>query len=115
MKTINEKTGLTLAVRFYYEDDNHVTPDTVHWNLHCETSDTDVQDWTSVATTAEVDDLGATVAVRADITISGTLNAIQNDRNLTETKRVLIVANKDAADEFSQEYTYRVRNVPGRS
>jgi len=112
--TINERTGMEIEARFFDADDAPTAPTTVHWQLICDTTNQTVQDWTLVASTQEVDEFGQITGVRVDIQIPGPLNAIQKNGNRKELKRLIVAANKDEAGEYSEEYAYYVRNLPGR-
>ena len=115
MKTINELSSFDYPVRFYDEEDQPFSPTTVHWRVYCETTDTVVQDWTAATSVAETDEVGNVTAYRADITVTGPMNALQKPNNAKELRHLLVVSNKDEDDELSQDFPYTVRKVPGRS
>lgn len=113
MDVVNEKAGIEVDAAFFDSKRNGTIPATVHWNLHCEDTKRVLQDDTEVAFETSVDEDGNITSV-AHIEVPGSLNAIQNDRHPRERKKLLVIANKDRDDEFSQEYEYYVRNLRGR-
>lgn len=113
MLAYNEKSAVEVEATFLDAFGRPTSPATVHWRLNCETTGKVLQDWTaaSVSTDAET----GRARYYLELEIPGALNAMQNPRSTRETKALIIVANKDAAGEFSQDYRYMVRNLPGRS
>lgn len=114
MKILSERSYARFTARFY-DDGVPLMPTTVHWRLDCETTGNAVQDWVAVTPAEEVDELGVVVAVKAVVEVGAALNVMQSDRNRRERKHLLIVANKDQANEFSQVYEYEILNTMGRA
>jgi hypothetical protein len=114
MLQYNERTGLEKEVSFTDADNLPTLPGSVHWNLYCETTRTVLQGDTAVSVTATVGADGVT-RYTSRFDIPGSLNAIQNDRNRRELKKLLVIANKGEDEEFSEEMQYYVVNLRGRS
>jgi hypothetical protein len=114
MLQINEKSGHEFSVEFKDADGVPTQPTTAHWRLDCETTRKALQDDTALTVIASTDDNGIT-HYRATVEVPGSLNAIQNNRNAREMKKLLVIADKDSAREYSLEVTYAVVNLRGRS
>jgi hypothetical protein len=111
----NERAGVEYRVHLFDEFNLPAIPETVHWRLDCETTGTQLADWTLVTpeTVARVG--GGYKEVYVDIEIAGPLNAIQKDRNKRELKKLWVVCNKDQAREFNRDTQYEIRNLRGRT
>lgn len=114
MLAYNEHSGVEIEAAFFDAAGNPTQPNTVYWRLDCETTNTVLQDFTELTVSAEPAADGS-YCYCAQIDIAGSLNAIQKNKHAQEQKKLLVVANKDAAGEFSQEYRYVVKNLRGRS
>lgn len=114
MLAYNEKSGVEFEASFFDADGNPTPPGAVMWRLDCETSQTVLRDFTSVDWVESVGPDGQPIYT-ALIEVPGSLNAIQKNGNAQELKKLLVVANKDQDDEYSEEYRYTVRNLRGRS
>lgn len=114
MRVYNERSGVEFQAWFESTPGVPTVPTTVHWRLHCVTSDKALQDDTEVTPEIVSDGTGIT-GVKVTIDVPGSLNAIQNDRNSRELKQLLIIADKDTDREFSETREYYVRNVKGRT
>ena len=111
-----EKAGVELEALFFDNQNNPAVPSTVHWRLDCATTKKElVDDWIQVPVVIDSDEAGNVLSVTATITIPGHLNSIQWDRNRRETKTLLVVSNKDLDSEYSQDYSYVVNNLQGRT
>lgn len=113
MISYNEKSGIELDAAFFDAFGVPTLPSTVEYRLDCDTTRKTLLDYTTIAVVSAVDSAGTTTYTSL-IEIPGPLNAIQNNRNAQEVKKLLVVANRDQASEYSQEYTYAVRNLRGR-
>lgn len=114
MDVINERSGIEVRAFFADAYDVPTVPSTVHWRLDCETTSKEIQGFVEVTPTTITDASGIS-EVYVSITVPGSLNAIQDNRNWRELKTVLIVANKDQDGEYSEPYQYYVKNLRGRS
>lgn len=114
MHTISENDGLEFRVRFFDASGARpAIPETVHWRLDCETTGRELQGWTALDPET-VAGLSGVSEVYVDLDISGQLNRIQQNRNKTEVKTVQVVADKDGARQYSDDFQYAVRNMRGR-
>ena len=104
LPTYKERSGVELTAELTDVNGAPALPNTVHWRFTCQTNDTTLQDWTAVTPT-----LGTSVT--ADIVVPGTLTGIQDRSNERELKSVLIVANKDADDEYSEEFEFYIKRT----
>jgi hypothetical protein len=102
--TYKERSGVELTAEITDVNGAPALPGTVHWRLTCETTGTTLQDWTEVTPV-----LGTTVT--AEIDVPGTLTAIQDRCNERELKAVLVVSDKDAANEYSEEFKFYVKRT----
>ena len=112
--TINESSGFSLDVSVL---DNGIAsqPTTLEWRLVCVSTDDTLQDWTTIAPTLSYDANGAIIAVTAELTIPGTLNALQTSGLAQEEKAVIVVADRGLATEWSTEGQYFVVRLQARS
>jgi hypothetical protein len=110
MRVYNEKSGIEFEAWFETEPGVPTVPSSVHWKLLDVNTDTTLQDWTAVVAVIESDETGIT-GVRSTIDVSGQLNVMTDTSKTRELKRVLIVADKDSAREYSQERDYYVKKV----
>lgn len=113
---VNERNSKRIRVRLFDEiTGDPVLPATLEWRVDCRTTGEALKDWTQAYIQPVVDDLGALVEYRSDIPIPASVNAIQNDANRQERRRVLIVADRGLETEWSTEVEYYVRNLQGRN
>jgi hypothetical protein len=80
-------------------NDVPVTPTTLRYRLDCETTATQIIDWTDLAASSTV-----------YLTIPSTANAIVNNANVYETKRVTVQANSGTDQQLNKRYLYDVLN-----
>ena len=113
MIAYNENSGVEFLVSFKDTAGNASLPTTVHYRLDCRTTLATLIDWTSAVPDVAINSSGVS-EVTASLAVPGIANAIQNDRNNREIKTLLVVADKDLPSEYSQEYSYVVRNIQGR-
>ena len=98
--TYNEKAGEEFTATFEDVDGAPSLPQTVHWRLVNDTHDSVVQDWTAVTASSVVSiDLPGSLMVRLD------------PSNARERFTLLVVADKDAANEYNEPYEFDVRRV----
>ena len=114
MLAYNERSGVEINATFYDSVGTPTLPATVEYRVDCATTLKALLGWTTATVTAETNPAGE-VVYSTVIEIPGSVNAIQTNRNRQEVKNVLIVADRDRTSEYSQEYSYVVRNVQGRS
>jgi hypothetical protein len=114
MDIVNEKSGIELDCSFLDSNRLGTVPATVHWNLQCETTGRELRGDTEAVFESSTDEEG-NVTATAHIEVPGSLNTIQHNGNWRELKTLLVIANKDRDDEYSQEYQYYVKNLRGRS
>src|SRR5574343_212121 len=113
MLTFNEHAGFEFRAEF--EDSAHraTYPTTAHWKLYDVTNGQTLQDWTAASVAQETDSDGS-VHYYIDAEVPGTLHVIQTTGRRREQTRLIVVADKDLGGEFSEEFGYYVRKVPGR-
>lgn len=114
MLQYNERSGIELDAEFFDANGAATPPNTVHWRLDCDTTRRVLQGDTAEDAVFSVNTDGVD-SWTARIEIPGALNAIQSQRNATELKKLLVIANKDTATEYSQEFSYYVKNLRGRN
>lgn len=114
MLVYNEKSGVEVVADFHDATGTPTLPVTVHYNLWCEATNTELLADTVATVVTDTDSAGV-VTYTATIEIPSSLNAIQSTGNRQETKALLVIANKGLDSEYSKEYRYLVKNVLGRS
>lgn len=114
MFEVKERAGIQDTSYFTRASTNQpLVPITVHWRLDCETTKQQLQDWTQVNPVSVFGPSGLKSAY-VEIDIDGALNAIQNNRNSRELKKLWVACNKDLPNEFNDYTTYWVVNGRGR-
>ena len=113
MLVVNENDGQEFVSEFFDSGGNPTAPSTVEWSFRCLTTDTLLQDWTALPLQTVVESSGRTVYFVSG-TISGTLNAIQQDRNARELKQLQVISNRGEEGQYSDVFQYYVRNIKGR-
>ena len=96
---IEELDHHRIRITLKNSDGDAVTPNAVQYKVDCETTQTMVLDWTALAASSTV-----------DVIIPSALNAIINDANPYETKRVTVIANYGTTERLSKRYLYDVWN-----
>ena len=112
--SINESSGFSLDVSVL-DDGIASQPTTLEWRLVCVSTDDTLQDWTAITPTLSYDANGAIIAVTAELTIPGTLNALQTSGLAQEEKAVIVVADRGLSTEWSAEGQYFVVRLEARS
>ena len=100
MLSIAEASAQRLSVTFEDIAGVAALPTTVSYAVQCMATGTLLQAFTP-----------ATPANPTLITLSPTINAIQDDRNASEVRRLVIKANDGMADALTAQYEYSVRNL----
>lgn len=111
-RIFNERSGLEVTAHFANANGVPVIPTTVHWNLHCDTTEKVLQADTAIDPVLISDESGI-VDCYVTINVPGSLNVMQGGGQ-RELKTLLVIADKDQSSEYSQEFTYYVRNIRGR-
>ena len=78
------------------------TPTTIHWRIDCATTGRQVVDWTSVSPASSF-----------TIAVTGPYNAILNDSNEQEWKRLTVMTDEGLATQFRETARWRVMNLYG--
>lgn len=99
LATINEGSKLSLDVDVLYQG-VLTAPATLRYRVDCKTTAKALAEWTTVTPSSSV-----------LIDITPTTNAIQNVRNAYETKAITLEANTGTDEAFTQEQTWRVKNL----
>ena len=102
---VNERTTLRLTVAFFDEDDVAVVPASANYRVD------DVPSGTSIVASTVI----AALAVTVPVTITEEQNRIITEAHLYETRRVTVDFRYGAggAKRGTNEYIYRVKNLPG--
>jgi hypothetical protein len=108
MATFLQKSGVEVRFEFRDQSGQPYIPDTAHWRLVDDATDTVHQDWTAETVQATYSGVTLTAAY-AVANISGSVNTIVDSRNSRELKVVTMVADKDTDREFSDEIDYYLR------
>ena len=115
MITHPERSGLEFKAEFEDEAHTPTVPTSVHWRLDCLTSGVALADWTEVTPSVVMDGTGTAIAgVYATIDIDGALNVIQDESNKREEKSLMVVSGKDTPREYSETFSYYIRNTGQR-
>ncbi len=114
MLSYNENNGVELT--FEYTDASGVPtyPETVEYRVDCETTKKELMGFTPAAVETETFPDG-TSRYYSEVTIPGSVNAIQWSRSKQEVKVVLVVCDRGLPNERSETYRYVVKNLQGRS
>jgi hypothetical protein len=97
---VNEGSKAWLTVSFYDRTGVLAAPTTLTYQIYCLTTDTVVR----VATALGID-------TQIDIPLTAEDNAIINQANGSEIKRVTLIAVYGAGDEIKAQYDYVVNNL----
>ena len=103
MDEINERCTYILTVSFYDEDDLPVVPNSATYRID------DVTTGTLIVATKAFPSLAASV----DVEITKGQNSMIAENHTFETRRVTVVFAYGAARQGTDEYLYKVRNLPG--
>jgi len=99
LPSIEEKDQYPVRVTIKDADAVPVSPSTLRYKVDCITTQTAVIPWTYIAALSQV-----------DIVIPSSANAIVNNRNAKETKRITVQANSDSESQINKRYDYNVIN-----
>ena len=100
--TVPEKTTAYLTVSFLDKAGAPAIPASVTYRIDCLTTNT-----------AILADTALTPAASIEITLTPAQNAIINQANALEAKRVTVKATYGASDALNDEYDYLVKNLSG--
>ena len=103
MQVISEKSAVTITVASEDPNQDPLTPASLSWKLHCLATDKDLNSWTAVTSPTS----------KQEITVSGALNAIQDDGNRFEDKQFLVRLDNGADTQEHAAFVYRVKNLGG--
>ena len=102
MKRVNERTRVVLLVSFENENRVLTAPATMRWRVYCETTGTNITEWTTEA-------VPSTGQVQIEIPASAT--AILRDSNYRETKVIAVEADAGTNNQASDEFRLDVKNL----
>jgi len=102
LATVPEKTTAYLTVSFLDKAGAAAIPSAVTYRIDCLTTNT-----------AILADTALTPASSIEITLTPAQNAIINQSDALETKRVTVKASYGASDGLNDEYDYLVKNLSG--
>jgi len=102
--TVPEKTTAYLTVSFFDKAGAPAVPSSVTYRIDDLITNTQI-----------LADTALTPAASIEITLTPAQNAILNDANANEPKRVTVKASYGATDGLNDEYTYNVKNLSGVS
>lgn len=106
--TIPQRSGIELNAEFQSIEGAAALPSTAHWRLTCETTGRVLQDWTTAALSTETSG-GSVTRVSVTVEIPGTLTALCDASSQRELKVCTIVADKDTAREYSEDFPFYVK------
>lgn len=93
-----------MTIRFFDSTNAPQIPDAIRYRIDCESTGRVLQDWTEVDPLAEV-----------SFTIPAQINAIQARANSAELKSLTVECNTGTQNQFTDDFTWRVRNMLGVS
>ena len=99
--TINERTTAWLAISFFDELGNAITPSALTYSIHCLTTGNVVLPDTQLSLLASV----------MSVQLTSSQNSMQNASNLQEFRRLTVAAAYGDGAETTAEYDYVVRNL----
>ncbi len=102
MLSINEGSRLPLTFRLFNSATTPLTPLTLRYRIDCESTGRELVAWTDVTPSSSI-----------SLVIPASVNAIQNRANTFELKTMTVEADADTENAFSEEYTWRVKNLTG--
>ena len=100
--TVPEKTTAYLTVSFFDKAGAPAVPSSVTYRIDCVTTNAQI-----------LADTPLTPAASIEITLTPAQNAILNQANAKESKRVTVKASYGASDGLNDEYVYVVKNLAG--
>ena len=100
MQEVPERTTSYLTVTFKDKTGAQAAPSSATYRIDCVTTGAALKGATAMGAAAVV-----------ELTIAASENAIQNEQNALETKRVTVVALYGAGEQVTAEYDYLVRNL----
>jgi hypothetical protein len=106
MDEINERTTYVLTISFYDEDNALVVPNTATYRID------DVTTGTAIKAKATC---GAVMASSMDVAITTDQNNMVAENHTYETRRVTVEFTYGSGKRGTDEYLYKVRNLPGVS
>jgi hypothetical protein len=103
--TVNEESIFTASAYFRNRSTKAGDlPTTVHYRVDCLSTDTTVTDWTSV-----------TPGNSVDISITSTMNKIQDSAKNSERKQIIVQADRGLSTQVTGQNTWVVKNYRGIS
>lgn len=112
--TINELSSFVLSVALVDATGAPSSPATLEWRLVCIDTDAVLQAWTAVTPTETSDASGTLVSVTVDISVDGTLHAMQTSSAGLERKALVVAADRGAG-EYNAEARYSVQRLYART
>jgi len=100
MTTVNEKSTSYLTVTPKDKDGVAATPTTLKYQIDCTTTGAVMKAETSLTPGASV-----------EITITPTENAINDQRNSSEERKITVTAGYGASDQVIEVFDYTVKNL----
>lgn len=104
MLTITEGSRLPATFRLFDGNSAPAIPITLRYRIDCESTGKVLRDWTTV-----------TAAQLTSLIIPASFNAIQNRANAFELKTLTVEADAGTDNAYTDDVTWRVRNMYGVS
>ena len=104
MDEINERCTYVLTISFYDEDNVLVVPNTATYRIDDVTTGTAIKAQTTC---------GAVMASSMDVEITTDENNMIAENHTYETRRVTVEFTYGAAKRGTDEYLYKIHNLPG--
>ena len=99
-KTITNEGSSFTATAGFRVGDAATAPTTAKYRIDCITTNTVLQDWTSLS-----------VAASISIAVTATHQAIQSDGNRVELKQMIVASDPDTATQTRNLVQWKVRNA----
>ena len=106
--TFPQKSGFEGNFAFESVTGEAALPTTAHWRITCDASGRTVQDWTAAPLAAETVG-GSVTKVSITVEVPGTINLLCDTGNAREAHTLTVVADKDTAREYSEDFGYFVK------
>jgi hypothetical protein len=100
--TINERSRLPLTIKFADGDWISTAPNVARYRIDCATTNQVIQDWLDLPPGAQV-----------GVTVTPDQNAIIDDSNRVETKVMAVEANYNMGSQYTDSFTWKVKNLQG--
>lgn len=102
MISVNDRSRLPLTFKLFTSTTQPITPTTLRYRIDCESTGRELVGWTDVSP-----------ASTHSLVIPAGVNVIQNRANSFELKTMTVEADTGTDNAFTEQYTWRVKNLTG--